>query len=164
MTATLIPTETPTTTLITTTTTTSPRAGGSTKAVGRAGALSGLVAAVATTAVAVGAELIDIPMKAAPRTEEVGRAIPLSGYAMGTLLCTAIGTVLAVGLYRWAKRPDRTFVVLTVVLTMVSFAGPITAGHATTATRLVLALTHVVAAVIVIPAVARRLAPRPARP
>jgi hypothetical protein len=46
------------------------------------------------------------------------------------------------------------------VLTVVSFAGPITTGYATTATRLVLELTHVVAAAIVIPALAWRLAQR----
>lgn len=126
----------------------------------RAGAVSGAIAAAATTAVAVGAKAVDIPMLAAPRTEEVGRAIPLSGYATGTLLATAIGTLLAVALLRWTKRPAPVFVGVTTLLTVLSFAGPVTTGHATTATRLVLALTHVVAAAIVIPAVARRLSDR----
>ena len=47
---------------------------------------------------------------------------------------------------------------VTTALTVVSFAGPITTGHATTATRLVLALTHVAAAAIVIPMLAARVA------
>jgi len=98
------------------------------------GAVSGVAAALATTAVALGAKALDVPMKAAPRTEEVGRAIPLSGYAMGTLLCTAIGTVLAIALARLARRPATIFLVATIVLTVASFAGPITTGHATTAT------------------------------
>ena len=127
------------------------------------GAAAGVVAAVATTLVAVAAKAADVPMRAAPRTEDVGRAIPIEGFALSTLGCTAVGVVLAVALVRWAKRTARTFVAVTMVLTLVSFAGPVTTGHATTATRLVLALTHVVAAAIVIPAVARCLAERPAR-
>lgn len=127
----------------------------------RVGAVAGLAAAVATTAVAVVAKAIDIPMKAAPQNAAAGRAIPLGGYAMGTLMCTALGTVLAIVLAWRAKRPARMFVVITAVLTVLSFAGPITTGHATTATRLVLSLTHVVAAAIVIPALASRLARRP---
>lgn len=124
----------------------------------KVGVVAGMAASVATTAVAIGAKAIDIPMKAAPQNADAGRAIPLTGYAMGTLMCTAIGTLLAVFLARRAKRPAPTFVIVTTLLTVASFAGPITTGHATTATRLVLSLTHVVAAVIVIPALARRLA------
>jgi len=119
--------------------------------------LAGVAAAVATTAVALGAKVIDIPMEAAPQNADAARAIPLTGYAMGTLMCTAIGTVLAIVLARRAKRPAAWFVGITTLLTLASFAGPITAGHATTATRLVLCLTHVVAAAIVIPALTSRL-------
>jgi hypothetical protein len=122
------------------------------------GAAAALVAAAATTLVALAAIAVDVPMKAAPRTAEVGRALPVSGFALSTIMCTAIGTVIAIALYRWAKRPARTFVAVTAVLTVASFAGPLTTGYATTATRLVLELTHVVAAAIVIPVMAKRLA------
>ena len=131
-----------------------------TTSVWRVGALAGLSASVAVTAVALAAKVVDIPMMAAPKSADVGQDIPLYGYAMGTLLSTAIGTVLAVVLAWKAKRPVPIFVVITTVLTLVSFAGLVTTGHATTATRVVLALTHVVAAAIVIPALARSLAPR----
>jgi len=67
-------------------------------------------------------------------------------------------SLLAVVLIRLARRPAPIFVAVTTVLTVLSFAWPITTGHATTATRLVLALTHVVAAVFVIPPLSRRLA------
>jgi hypothetical protein len=126
----------------------------------RAGVVSGVVAAAATTAVVLAAKAVDVPMEAAPKTEDFGRAIPLWGFPQSTLMCTAIGIVLAIALGRWAKKPARTFVAVTVVLTVISFAGPITTGYATTATRLVLGLTHVVAAVIVIPALARQLSAR----
>jgi hypothetical protein len=123
----------------------------------KAGAVAGAVAAVATTAVAVVAKAIDVPLEAAPKTADAAQAIPMYGFAMGTLLSTAIGIVIAVALARWTKRPGATFVAVTLVLTAVSFAGPATTGYATTATRFVLDLTHVVAAAIVIPAIARRL-------
>ncbi|HZN16102.1 MAG TPA: DUF6069 family protein [Acidimicrobiales bacterium] len=127
------------------------------------GAVAGAVAAIAATAVAVAAKAVDVPMLAAPKTDPVGRAIPMYGFAMGTLLSTTIGIVIAVALLRYAKRPARTFAIVTTVLTVASFSGPITTGHATTATRLVLSLTHVVAAAIVIPAVTWRLAQRATR-
>ena len=150
-------TMTPTVTTSTTSTTSKRTA---TRSLWKVGASAGAVAAVATTAVAVVAKAVDIPMKAAPQTAEVGRNIPMNGYAVGTLMCTAIGIVIAVALARWSRRPAQLFVGVTTVLTLASFSGPITTGHATTATRLVLALTHVVAAAIVIPAIAACLAAR----
>lgn len=146
-----------TTTTVPTFTSRATRSDAVTTPVWRVGAFAGLAAAVATTAVGLGARAIDIPMKAAPQNADAGQAIPLSGYAMGTVLCTAVGTVLAIVLARRARRPAATFLVITTVLTLASFAGPITTGHATTATRLVLSLTHVVAAAIVIPALTLRL-------
>src|SRR4051812_21423701 len=73
------------------------------------GAAAGVVAAVAATLVAVAAMAADVPMKAAPKTAEVGRAIPLNGYAFGVLIGTAIGIALAMLLAWKAKRPARTF-------------------------------------------------------
>jgi len=50
------------------------------------------------------------------------------------------------------------------VLTAVSLVTPLIAENATTATRVVLELMHLVAAAIIIPPIAYRLAQRPARP
>jgi hypothetical protein len=123
----------------------------------RDGAVAGVVAAAATTAVALGARALGVPMMAAPQTAAAGEPLPMTGFALTTIMCTAIGVVLAVALARWARRPAAVFVPVTVALTLLSFAGPLTTGFATPATRIVLALTHVVAAAIVIPAIARRL-------
>ena len=76
---------------------------------------------------------------------------------MVTLMASAVGLVLAVAILRYAKRPARTYLVVTGVLTALSFAPSVTAGHATTATKLVLCLTHLVAAAIIVPAVTARL-------
>jgi Family of unknown function (DUF6069) len=120
-----------------------------------AGAVSGVVAAVATTVVVMIAEAAGAPMEAAPQGAALEH-IPLAGYAQLTLMCVAIGVGIAIALARWAKRPARTFLVVTLGLTVLSFAPDLTT-QTTTATRLVLMLTHVVAAAIVIPAIARRL-------
>jgi hypothetical protein len=129
----------------------------------RAGAVAGVAAAAATTAVALAAKAVDVPMVAAPKSADAGRAIPMNGFAMSTLGCTVVGILIAVALDRWARHPARTFALVATALTVVSFAGPVTTGHATTATRLVLALTHVVAAAIVIPVLTARLAEREGR-
>ena len=87
----------------------------------------------------------------------------MSGFVSLVGASTAFATLLAVAFARYAKRPAYTFVVVTAVLTVISFVGPLIAHHATTATRVVLELTHVVAAAIVIPVLARRLPRRNTR-
>jgi hypothetical protein len=67
--------------------------------------------------------------------------------------------VLAKALARWASRPQRTFTVTAVALTGLSFV-PDVAIAATSATKVVLTATHVVAAVLVVPALAGRLPER----
>lgn len=134
-------------TAVTTPTTTEAR----TTPLWRTGARAGLAAAVATTAVAAVATGVDVPL------EIDGEQIPLLGFAQLTLFCTAIGVVLAKALARWATRPQRTFLAATLALTVLSVV-PDLAVTATAATKVVLIATHLVAAAIVIPAVARRLA------
>jgi hypothetical protein len=129
----------------------------------RVGVVAGVLGAAAATAVAVVAKAAGVPMMAAERGAAAAEDIPMYGFAIGVLVSTAVGIVLAAAIGRWVKRATATFVAVTVALTVVSFFGPITTGHATTATRLVLELTHVVAAVIVIPLLAGWVGPRSAR-
>jgi hypothetical protein len=117
----------------------------------RVGALASVAAAVATVVFALFAKAIDIPL------EIDGEAIPVLGFAMVTLLWAAVGTGLAIAFARWTKRPARLFVVTTVVLTLLSFV-PVVTADADTATQVALALSHVLAAAIVIPTLAVRLA------
>jgi hypothetical protein len=121
------------------------------------GALAGAAAAVATTAVAAIAKGFGVPMEAAPQSAAVAEPLPMVAFSQVTLMSTAIGVVLALALNRWARHPARTFVITTVVLTVLSVAPSVTAGHATLATKAVLVLTHIVAAAIVIPLLAGRL-------
>ncbi|WFE47876.1 DUF6069 family protein [Verrucosispora sp. WMMD1129] len=83
--------------------------------------------------------------------------IPVAGFGVLTAFFSLIGVVIAALLSRLARRPRRTFVRTTVVLTVLSLV-PDVVVDAGPATKALLMLTHLVAAAIVIPAVARRLA------
>ena len=120
------------------------------------GSLAG--AGVVAAALASGATMVvAVAGRAAGISLDVGGApIPVSGFATLTGICSLIGLVLAAVLFRVARRPRRTFVRTTVVLTVLSLE-PDVIVDATSATKALLMLTHLVAAAIVIPAVARRL-------
>jgi hypothetical protein len=115
-------------------------------------------AGLAATAVASGATaLVAAAGHAAGISLNVsGAPIPVVGFAMLTAIFSGVGLVLAVVLARVARRPRAVFVRTTVVLTVLSLV-PDVIAEATTGTKLLLMLTHLVAAAIVIPAVARKL-------
>jgi len=85
-----------------------------------------------------------------------GAPIPAFGFAVLTAIFSVVGLVLALVLARLARRPRAAFVRTTLVLTALSLV-PDVLADATAATKVLLMLTHVVAAAIVIPAIARRL-------
>ena len=72
-----------------------------------------------------------------------------------TLFGALIGVGLAAVLVRRARRPRSVFLTVTVGLSTLSLLSPVVV-HTDTATRLVLELTHLLAAFIVIPAIASR--------
>ncbi|MEV0131022.1 DUF6069 family protein [Dactylosporangium sp. NPDC050688] len=117
----------------------------------RAGAAAVVAASAATMAVAAAGHAAGISLDMA------GAPIPVSGFGVLTAAFSAIGVVIAALLARFARHPRRTFVRTTVVLTVLSLV-PDVLADATAPTKALLMLTHLVAAAIVIPAVARRLA------
>ena len=121
-----------------------------TKKVWKTGAVAGLSASVATSVFAAVAHAFDVSLKVS------GEAIPVAGFAQLTFIAAIIGTVLAVVLSRRARRPRHTFVTTTLALTALSVV-PDVLADAQTATRVTLALSHVIAAAIIIPALASRL-------
>ena len=139
-----------TTTDTNTTATESPAQTARARALWVAGLVSGAVAAVATTVVAAVARAADVPLAID------GEQIPLLGFAQLTMMGAVIGAVMTVSFNKWARGPRHTFVVSTVVLTVLSLV-PDVIADATTGSKLVLMLTHVVAAGIVVPALAKRL-------
>jgi hypothetical protein len=76
---------------------------------------------------------------------------------MLTAVFSLVGLVLAVVLSRKARNPQRTFIRTTVVLTVLSLV-PDAIADAGPGTKALLMVSHLVAAAIVIPAIARRLA------
>lgn len=116
----------------------------------KTGLAAGLTAAVATTATAGIAHAAGVSLAVG------GENIPLLGFAQVTFVAAMIGTLLAAVFARRAARPQHTFVVTTIALTLLSLV-PDALADAHASTRFTLALTHVVAAAIVIPALASRL-------
>ena len=115
-----------------------------------AGVVATALASVATSTVAAAGQAAGISL-------DIGGApIPVQGFAVLTTFFSLVGLVLAVVLSRVARRPRSTFIRTTVALTVLSLV-PDVLADATPATQALLMLTHLVAAAIVIPAVARRL-------
>ncbi|MBQ1047605.1 hypothetical protein KBX50_03755 [Micromonospora sp. C51] len=120
------------------------------------GALIG-TGVVATAAASAATMAVAAAGNAAGVSLDIGAApIPVAGFGVLTAVFSLIGVVIAALLSRFARRPRRTFVRTTVVLTVLSLA-PDVIVDAGPATKALLMLTHLVAAAIVIPAVARRL-------
>jgi hypothetical protein len=115
------------------------------------GALATAAASAATMAVAAAGRAAGISL-------DVGGApIPVTGFGVLTAVFSLVGVVLAVVLAYRSGNPRRAFVRTTVVLTVLSLV-PDVIADAGAATKALLMLTHLVAAAIVIPVVARRLA------
>jgi Family of unknown function (DUF6069) len=113
-----------------------------------AGALAGVLASAATIAIAALARAADVSLEADNET------IALNAFALGTLVATAAGVVLAA-----IVRRRRPFVTITLAATALSLVPPVTASD-DAATLAVLVVTHIVAAAIVIPALGRQLPAR----
>lgn len=122
----------------------------------RAGSLSALAAAAATMLVGAVAGAVDVPLAIE------GEEIPVTGFAVVTLVCSAVGLLLAAAIRRWAPAPRTAYTWAAAGLLALSFVPSVTADT-DTATKVVLVATHLVAAAIVVPVVARALPARRTR-
>ena len=114
------------------------------------GSAATIGAAVATAVVATAGRAVGISLAVS------GAPIPVSGFAVMTVIFAVLGLVIAVALRRFAHHPRAAWLRATVALTALSFV-PDALADAAVSTKALLMLTHLVAAAIVIPAVARRL-------
>ncbi len=139
---------------IATTLTTQPPAGAAARAhpVRRAALISGVIAAALTTGAAAVTHGAGVPL------EIEGEMIPLAGFAQMTLLGAVVGGLLAAALNRYAAHPQRWFITATVVLTALSCV-PSVALPPDAATKLVLVATHLIAALVIVPALAHQTRP-----
>ncbi|GLW33739.1 DUF6069 family protein [Actinoplanes regularis] len=108
------------------------------------------VAGAATSAAAAGGHAAGISLDVS------GESIPVAGFATLTAVFSLVGLVIAAVLARFARHPRRVFVRITVALTVLSLV-PDLIADAAPATKVLLMATHLIAAAIVIPVVARRL-------
>jgi hypothetical protein len=107
----------------------------------------GVLAAVVTTAGAVGLRAAGVPLA-------VHGKIPLVSFAQVTFVATVIAGMLVALLNRHSAAPRRRFVEITIGLTTISCGAP-AAFADTTASRVALVGLHLVAAAIIVPALAR---------
>ena len=118
------------------------------------GIAAGAAAAVATTVLAAVASAAGVSF-----ADSTGASIPIAAFAQLTLVFSLAGVGLAAVLARRARRPRRTFVRTTVALTALSFVPDLTFGFGAASAATLITL-HLVAAAIVVPTLAGRLAPR----
>jgi Family of unknown function (DUF6069) len=133
-----------------TATTITASARSSTSTLWRPGVVAGLIGAAATCAIVAVARAADVPVA-------VNGKIPLFAFAQFSF----VGALLGVGIAKLVSRHTttnaaRAFTRVTVALTVLSLV-PDVIVDATVATKLTLALTHGVAAAIVIPVLRARL-------
>ena len=117
----------------------------------RAGLVSGVIAAAANTAFAAVTHQFGASLTIG------GEQIPILGFAQLTMVGALLGILLAAVLARRSRSPRTWFVRTTVALTALSLV-PDAVADADVATRIVLGLTHLIAAAIIVPVIARRLA------
>ena len=116
------------------------------------GVAAAVVAAVATTVLAVVASAAGVSF-----ADSTGASIPIAGFAQLTLVFSLVGVGIAAVMARKARHPRPTFVRTAVALTALSFVPDLTFGFDAGSAATLIAL-HTVAAAIVVPTVAGRLA------
>jgi hypothetical protein len=118
----------------------------------RHGVAAAVVASIATTGLAALASAAGVSF-----ADSTGTSIPIAGFAQLTLVFSLVGVAIAAVMARKARRPRSTFVRTAVVLTVLSFVPDLTFGFDTGSAATLIAL-HTVAASIVVPTLAARLA------
>jgi amino acid transporter len=119
------------------------------------GVVAAVAAAVATTVIAAIASAAGVAFSdGKPETE----SIPTVTFAVFTLIFSLIGVGLAAILARKARKPRSTFVRTAIGLLVLSFVPDLTFGFTAGSAATLIAL-HIVAAAIVVPVLASRLAP-----
>jgi hypothetical protein len=142
-----------TTTQVTTRTSTgAPSPTAERRPVWKHGVAAAVVASVSTTVLAAIASAAGVSF-----SDGTGASIPIAGFAQLTLAFSLVGVGIAAVLARKARRPRGTFVRTAVALTALSFVPDLTFGFDAASAATLIGL-HTVAASIVVPTLAGRLA------
>ena len=116
------------------------------------GVAAAVVAAAATTLLAAVASAAGVSF-----ADSTGASLPIAGFAELTLVFSLVGVGIAALMGRRARRPRLTFVRTAVALTALSFVPDLTFGFDSGSAATLITL-HTVAAAIVVPTLAKRLA------
>jgi Family of unknown function (DUF6069) len=119
--------------------------------------LAALVACVAVEVWGLLWRAAGVPMRAAGLGSPHATAITVGMFAMGTLVVTFWFTFAVVLIARFARDPRRVYLRTALPLLVLSLAAPILSADTATSTKIVLAVAHLIAGVIIIPIVAWRL-------
>jgi Family of unknown function (DUF6069) len=126
----------------------------------RIGLTAASVASAANVVVYVVARAAGVPLELTEVFADDFERIPASSFVLATLLEGGVtATAVAAICRKWASRPRASFVALAVIGTIASLGLPI-ASDGTTATVVVLSISHIVAALVIVPALALALPPR----
>jgi hypothetical protein len=116
------------------------------------GLAAAVAASLATTVLAAVASAAGVSF-----ADSTGASIPIAGFAQLTLVFSLVGVAIAAVIARRASRPRPTFLRTTVALTVLSFVPDLTFGFDSGSAATLITL-HTIAAAIVVPALAARLA------
>jgi hypothetical protein len=117
------------------------------------GVAAAVLASITTTVLAATASATGVSF-----ADRTGASIPIAAFAQLTLVFSLIGVAIAAIMARKARRPRASFVRTAVALTVLSFVPDLTFGFDAGSAVTLIAL-HTVAATIVVPTLAVRLAP-----
>ena len=120
--------------------------------------LSGLAAGAVTEIWGLAARAAGVPMKAAGLGAHHATAITVGMFALGTMVVVFWFTFVTAAIARFSRRPARLYVRITVPLALLSVLVPGTAADTAVSTKLILGVAHLLAAAVIIPCVAYRLA------
>jgi hypothetical protein len=121
----------------------------------RTGGLAILGAGVANTVVGLGSDAAGVAMAVKGFGADVRESIPVFAYFVSTMIGGAVGLLIMLAMKRKGAT-KKTFVIVTGVLTVLSLISPLTAD-ASSGTKIVLELLHLIAAALIIPALAKGL-------
>ena len=119
--------------------------------------LAGLAASVVVEVLGLIARAAGVPMRAAGLGSSQAGPVTVGMFAMGTMVVIFWFTFVVVLIARFARRPRRAYVALTLPLLGVSLVVPLTAADTAWSTKLLLVLAHLTAGAVIIPVVAHRL-------
>jgi Family of unknown function (DUF6069) len=125
------------------------------RAIWRAGGIAAAGAALANVAVALIASAADVSLEVKQMGADVREELPIVLFAVASVVGALIGVGLAQLLATRAGARQR-FVQIGIIGTVLSFVSPL-AADADSGTKAVLTITHVVAAAVILPLLAKTL-------